>query len=80
MILKWLALKGLRKMKKEKILKHCPFCGGEGIIQRSPVAPFGYRVYHVCQGEWYPIVFIKTNWTIRKEEAIEAWNKRKKRV
>lgn len=51
-------------------LKHCPFCGDKGVMQRS-----GHccRVY--CQNRECPIE-PRTHWFLNPLLAIEAWNRR----
>ena len=64
-------------------LKPCPFCGGEAVVDRSPVLGYAPAVSFevrcsVCGqkrfGGYFDTVYKSEKWARKK--AIEAWNKR----
>jgi Lar family restriction alleviation protein len=57
-------------MSNNRVLKPCPFCGGEAVlIDNGYFTDVSCKNFH-CRG-WADDLMFKT-----KEEAIEAWNRR----
>jgi hypothetical protein len=66
------------------IIKHCPFCGGEGFVVKSTRWPrygknegnqvMGYTV--VCINVKCPISFADKKYWLTEKTAIKNWNRR----
>ena len=63
----------------ERELKKCPFCGGDAVVEITPIKTGGFRATVRCTGCPVGIVTPKNNTRVDAEECATAmWNRRVK--